>query len=61
MAVRNPNWNRGPIGPGWFMMIAYPARGHRLTIEELKKDKKELPKYHEDYEALALLLLLEDC
>ena len=58
------NWTRGPIGPGWTMMIAHHIIGgsnftpfdtaEDPAIIDVTEDTK-----HKDAEVLALLLLLQ--
>ncbi|MDB4786193.1 hypothetical protein OAG36_00515 [bacterium] len=57
------NWytRPGPIGPGWFMMIAPPAAGRRfIPAEPEKSELDKLKKHKLELEVLALLMLLNE-
>ena len=66
------NWNNGPIGPGFFLMIApleavavrEPSRGgggwtDKITLEHMIDDSRK--RRRREVEALALLMLLQHC
>ncbi len=68
MAIQHPahqvyNWTRGPIGPGWTMMIAHHIVGGSnfppfASSKRITKVEEE-PTKHKDTELLALLMLLQ--
>lgn len=65
------NWNTGPIGPGWLIMIAPVAKysggsgfsilpGTTESPADLKKKRRRNSQKKRDAELVAMLLLTED-
>lgn len=68
VAIATPSWKTGPIGPGWMMMIAplrfgaivSPGNGPEkpsIIKDKLKRELMDIT----DVEALAILMLIQDC